>query len=88
MSPELETLDQLQSGDLSLAIIANLFPSSEDCGSGVCSLLSSGDVILTMLDGTEVPEWRWRELFRQQSVFGELERLRLKITPQGVRRIG
>ena len=88
MSPELETLDQLQGGNLSLAVIVTLFPSQDAFERGVLGLLSCGDVALTTLDGTETPEWRWRDLVCQHSVCEDLKHLQLKITPQGARRIG
>ena len=56
LSPELETLDQLQGGDLSLELVAKLFPSFDDFRRGVQGMLSSGDVVLTAQDGSEVPE--------------------------------
>jgi hypothetical protein len=86
MSPELETLDQLLGGDLPLRAVLALFPSEEAFGRGVRELLSCGDVVLTSLEG-EVPHWQWREMFRDQTVFQQLEHLRLSITPQGARKI-
>jgi len=88
LSPELETLDQLQGGDLSLELVAKLFPSFDDFRRGVQGMLSSGEVVLTAQDGSEVPKWRWEELFRQQAVFGWMAQLRLRLTPQGGQRIG
>ncbi len=61
MSAELETLDQLLGGALSLAVIRNLYPDGEAFRRGVFGLLSSGDVCLLMIDQTIVPSWRWRE---------------------------
>lgn len=88
MSPELETLDQLQGGDLSLEVVAKLFPSFDDFRRGVQGLLSSGDVVLTGQDGSEVPKWQWQELFRQQADSGRMAQLCLRLTPQGGQRIG
>ncbi len=44
MSAELETLDQLLGGVLSLAVIRNLYPDGDAFRRGVFGLLSSGDV--------------------------------------------
>ena len=88
MSPELETLDQLQGGDLSLELVAKLFPSFDDFRRGVQGMLSSGDVVLTAQDGSEVPKWQWQELFRNQRVPGSVTQLRLRLTRQGSQRIG
>jgi hypothetical protein len=87
MSPELETLDQLQSGELSLAVVRNLYPGPDAFTRGVFGLLSSGGVCLVMIDQTEVPSWPWRELFVDGAVMKQLGNLKLRITAQGARRI-
>jgi hypothetical protein len=87
MTPELETLDQLVGGDLPLKIIRGLYPDAEAFRRGVLGLLSCGDVLLLMIDRTEVPKWRWRELFVEGMVMDELGNMRLTITDQGARRI-
>jgi hypothetical protein len=88
MSPELETLDQLQAGDLPLAIVRKVYPDTETFSRGILGLLSSGDVSLFTTDDMEVPRWRWRELFVDGAVMSELDRLKLAITDQGAHRIG
>lgn len=85
MSPELETLDQLLGGDLPLQVIRGLYPDAKAFSGGVLALLRNGDVQL-LLDGTEVPRWRWRALFEAGEVNQEMPRLRLTITDQGARR--
>lgn len=87
MSAELETLDQLLGGVLSLAVIRNLYPDGESFRRGVFELLSSGDVSLLMVDQTVVPRWRWRELFVAGTVMNDLGNLSLKITEKGAHRI-
>ena len=87
MSPELETLDQLLGGALPLAVIQNIYPDLEALRLGVFGLLTSGDVCLLAIDNTDVPSWRWRELFVDGSAMKELGNMRLKITAQGARRI-
>ena len=87
MSAELETLDQLLGGVLSLAVIRNLYPDGESFRRGVFGLLSSDDVCLLMVDQTIVPSWRWRELFVAGTVMNDLGNLTLKITEKGAHRI-
>jgi hypothetical protein len=87
MTPELETLDQLLDGDLSLKIIRKLYPDAAGFKRGAFGLLPSGGVRLLMIDKTEVPKWRWRELFVEESAMDELEEMKLTITGQGVSRI-
>lgn len=86
MTPELETLDQLLCGDLPLKVIQELYPDADHFRRAVLGLLSCGDVRLLSMDQSEVPTWRWRELFVEGAVVDELPSLKLSITPQGARR--
>ena len=88
MSPELETLDQLLSGPLSLAIIRRIFPDSDAFMRGILGLLTSGDVrLLEKERQDEVPSWRWRKLFVEGSVIDKWDDLKLNITDQGANRV-
>jgi len=87
MSPELETLDQLLSGALPMAVIRTLYPDVDAFRLGVFGFLNSGDVTLLMNDQTEVSSWRWRKLFVDGAVMKELGNMNLQITAQGVGRI-
>jgi hypothetical protein len=87
MSPELETLDQLLGGDLSLTIVRRLYPDAESFKRGVLGLLSSGDVRIVTIDQDDVPKWRWKELFVDDTVMKDLGCLRMTITAQGARRV-
>jgi hypothetical protein len=87
MSPELETLDQLLGSDLSLAVILRLYPDATAFKRGVLGLITAGDVCLFTIDDIEVPFWRCRELFVNGTVMQEMECMKLRITPQGARRI-
>jgi hypothetical protein len=87
MSPELETLDQLLGGALPLAVMRNSYPDVDTFRLGVFGLLTSGDVCPLTIDHTDVPSWRWRELFVDGTVMKELGSTNLKITAQGARRI-
>ena len=46
MSPELETLDQLLSGDLPLSVVRIVYPDDERFILGVLGLLSDGEIQL------------------------------------------
>ena len=87
MSPELETLDQLLGGQLALSIIRNVYPDDEAFRQGVHGLLNTGDVRLLTSDGSEVPAWRWRELFVEGAVMEQLDLLSLDITGDGAKKI-
>ena len=87
MSPELETLDQLQGGELSLLSVRQLFPGDSAFLQGVAGLLADGDIQLVAEDGTKIPQWSWRDVFEISRVSKELGRLRVCITDQGTRRI-
>lgn len=87
MSPELETLDQLLGGDLSLAIIQQVYPSIDAFKQGVLGLLNGGDVCVLEADGAIVAEWRWRQLFGENSLPYDPSQLKLRLTAQGVRRV-
>jgi hypothetical protein len=87
MSPELETLDQLLGGDLSLTIVRMLYSDADTFLRGIQALLSNGDVRPFSIEGPEVPDFEWRELFRDKSVLDKLASLKLKITQQGVDKV-
>ena len=84
---ELETLDQLLGGDQRLTIIARLYSTPDAFHKGVRGLLSCGDVLLLDGDGNTVPEWRRREIFAPGAQTEQLEQFRLRVTPQGAKRV-
>jgi hypothetical protein len=55
VTPELETLDQLQGGDLPLEVILNLYPNADAFKRGVLGWIECGDVRLLMPRGVDVP---------------------------------
>ncbi len=87
MSPELETRDQLLAGDVSLATVRSVYPDNDAFMRGVFGLLSSGDICLVDANRTDVPNWRWREIFVESAVLTEVQHLRVRITVKGIRRI-
>ena len=87
MSPELETLDQLQGGDLSLKVVLRLYPDTNAFKRGVLGLIAGGDACLLGADYTEVPHWRCRELFADETEIEHMEQMKLRITAKGALRI-
>jgi hypothetical protein len=87
-SPEMETVDQLLGGAMSLTIVRRVYSDDAAFLRGVLALLSCGDVLLLDSEGIQVPEWRWRELFVEQKALQNLKSLNLNLTAQGARRIG
>ncbi|MCI0351365.1 MAG: hypothetical protein L0Z53_18235 [Acidobacteriales bacterium] len=86
-SPELETLDQLLSGDMPISVIGKLYSTPDACRRGLLGLLREGDVILLNPDQGEIPQWQWRQLFSQDDWLHELRDFRLRITEQGTKKI-
>ncbi len=84
MSLVLETLDQLLCSDMPLSVIRGLYPDDGTFAVAIHSLLRNGDIRL-FSDGSEVPEWRWRELFKAGGFLQEMPWLRLEITDKGAR---
>ena len=87
MSPELETLDQLLGGDMPLAVIAQLYPSSEAFRQGILGLLASGDVLLIGSADMPVPNWRWREIFSDGVLIENHRDLKLRLSASGAKRV-
>lgn len=86
-SPELETLDQLLCGGMQLRLIRLLYPSETHFRLGVSGLLRNGEVRLLATDGSEIEEWHWRQLFRDDSLVQERGLLILEITEQGASKV-
>lgn len=82
MSPELETLDQLCGGDLTIPLIRQLFSSGNHFVRAIMAMLRAGDVRLVDPSGCEVPHCRWREILTANST-----EMRLSITEAGERRM-
>jgi hypothetical protein len=83
VSPELETLDQLQGGDLPLAVIRGLFIDQESFMRGIGGLLACGDVKLAHY-GAEVPRHEWASLL---ATVGAKDGPTVSLTEQGAKRI-
>lgn len=81
MSPELETLDQLLSDNMPLAMIRSVYPDDAQFFRGMRGLLVNGDVRL-LQQGMEVPSWRRDEVLR-----GEWANVMVTLTDAGATRI-
>ena len=86
MSPELETLDQLQGGDMKLSIIRMIFPDHSRFVRGISAMLGVGEIRLRTADGKDVPRGKWSEVLAQGA--DEQAAIVLSITDAGARRIG
>jgi hypothetical protein len=87
MSSELETLDQLEGGDLRLSVVRGFYPDDDAFNLGVLGQLSRGDVRLLTADQTEVPRWPWRELFVVGVALNELDHYVLSITDREAKKV-
>lgn len=87
MTPELEVLDQLLGGDLSLAIIADLFPDRERCRQAIGAMLRAGEVCILDSQGHALQAWRYRELENTPDAWSEGTAYRLSITEAGAKRV-
>ena len=86
MSPELETLDQLLGGDLSLTAIQKLYPSFHAFRRSVLGLLECGDFQLVAIDGKVLEEWNWNGFLDEHSTQHNLHEATLSLTAQGAAR--
>ena len=72
---------------MSLAIVRRFHPNDVTFRPGLLGLLRRGDIRI-VVDGIEVPEWRWREILSISDVADELPRLKIRITEQGIHKMG
>jgi len=87
MTPELEVLDQLLGGDLSLGVIASLFRDKDHCRQAIGAMLNSGEVCIVDALGQALPAWRYRELEAAPDTWSEETTYRLSITDVGAKRV-
>ncbi len=85
MSPELETLDQLQGGDLPLATIRTLFESDAQFIHAITAMLDSREIRL-IEGGADLPKWRRRELLSDADQ-SQIAQIVVRLTEIGARRI-
>jgi hypothetical protein len=87
MTPELDVLDQLLGGDLSLAVIAGLFSDQDHCRQAIGGMVKAGDVCILNADGERLPAWRYRELENAPDIWSKATPYRLSITETGAKRV-
>jgi hypothetical protein len=87
MAPELEVLDQVLGGDLSLDLIAGLFLEPARCRIAVDAMLRAGDVTLLDASGETLPTWTFRKLQHDPAIWVQGTPYRLSITEVGAGRI-
>jgi hypothetical protein len=87
VSPELDTLDQLQGGNLLLSVVRQEFADDQVFASSIHAMLLAGDVCLRTERGEAIPAWRWRELFSDGGWLADQSQLILELTEQGARRV-
>lgn len=83
MSPELEALDQLLGGALSLTVIRQIYPDHNRFSHSIQAMVQSGDVRLISHDGSEVEHWQLRGLFESEFPTSNIPHLKLVLTEQG-----
>jgi len=86
-SPELETLDQLQAGDLPVAIVRRLFDDDNRFARGVEAMRCDGQIQLLTAEGHAVPKWQWREFLNTVAGQSEPSGHMLSMTMKGGRQI-
>lgn len=85
-SPEMDTLEQLCGGNMSLKVVLKIYPDTASFISGTYGALKAGYVRL-LENNEEVPEWRQRELFEKGEVLETLDILTLELTAMGIKHI-
>ncbi len=88
MSPELDTLDQLQGEDLPLSIIRQIFEDDDRFVHSVLCMLDDREVLLLTADGAEIPRWQWPEVVAGSLKNPACASCLLYLTQKGAARVG
>ena len=88
MSPELEALDQLLGGDMTLAVVASLFPDEAHARRAIAAMVAAGELRLLDAEAAALSPWQVSELERQPGSWRTDTRHRLTLTDAGARRVG
>ncbi len=86
MSPELETLDQLLTGDMQLLVIRKLFNDDAHFRTALMRMADAGDIELLDENDRPLPLWQSRIVLDAIDV-SALQHHRVRITSAGVNRI-
>lgn len=65
LSPELQTLDQLECSDLPVEVIRGLDESEDHFLRAVVAMLRGGQIRVRTHGGDELPEWEWNTLLSE-----------------------
>lgn len=86
-SPELETLDQLLCGDMSLDIVRPLYRDDEHFSLAISRMLEDGAILLLHMDGSEVPRWEARRILMDPATWSRESGYVLSLTKGGAQRV-
>jgi len=86
-SIEIEILDQLSAGGMTLGVLRAVSPGDERFLQAIHGLLRAGDIELFARDGSAVPDWKWRELLEERSLPGDFDQFQAQVTDQGAAKI-
>ena len=84
--PELDVLDQLQGRDMSLAVMAGLFPDEARAKRSIGAMIRAREIELLDSSGAVVPDWRWDEIERELGAWLAASEFRLRLTDSGAKR--
>ena len=82
MTPELEVLEQLSDGPLSLAVLRSLFQSQSRFHTAIVAMLADRQIVLRNSSGTTIPEWQWQAVMSAEPA--ELTTIQVAITDRGL----
>lgn len=83
-SAELETLDQLLGGEMSLAVIREVFENNEHFERAILAMLHNQDIRLFRTDWSEIASWEWSRILGDSGSWGSHH---LSLTNQGAKRV-
>jgi hypothetical protein len=86
-SPELELLDQLLGGNLSLAVCRRFFNGDASFSRAVLAMLDDGTIELLRADSAKVPRWQWVTAIEESFLQTDGGDVVLSITPLGAERV-
>lgn len=86
-SPELDTLDQLQGGDMPLSVVRRIYLDDVGFARSIHALLRGGDIRLFKKPAEAIPSWQWRELFEEGKWRDASSDLWVDLTELGARRV-
>ena len=86
-APDLETLDQLLGGDLSLTIIRGLFEDDQRFTRAMLAMLDARELRLLAPDGDDVPKWRRQAVLASTTNGEPVDVYKISITDSAARRM-